>query len=187
MASDFDELPFTHPDAQGPTINVATVRKCYRHKWLGVTRVPAHLTVASNHDCFLMMCDGYAEGVVIRLCSVCGKPYDPIVSKRGKSARNRGNAYERELALRLGGKRVGQYGGPDDVTVNDLFTIQSKVRKAFPSWMSDELAKLPRTGGRVPLLVVADAPGAGHRRRALVVVGLEDWIELHGPVAEDVA
>ena len=47
--------------------------------------------------------------------------------------------------------------------------------------MTDELAKLPRTGGRVPLLVVADAPGSSGKRTALVVVGLADWIGLHGP------
>lgn len=114
-------------------------------------------------------------------CARCGTVRDEVRARRGKSARSRGNAYERELAKKLGGKRTGMYGGPDDVTVNDLFVIQSKVRKAWPQWMADELAKLPRTGGRIPLLVVANAPGSAFRRRALVVVELGDWLSLHGP------
>lgn len=118
-------------------------------------------------------------------CSRCGVVKDEARSRRGKSARQRGNAYERELAKKLGGKRTGMYGGPDDVTVSDLFVIQSKVRKAWPQWMADELAKLPRTGGRVPLLVVANAPGSSGRRKALVVVELGDWISLHGPTVPE--
>jgi hypothetical protein len=75
------------------------------------------------------------------------------------------------------------YGGPDDVVVGDLFVIQSKVRGAFPSWMWDELAKLPRAGGRIPTLIVSDRPGPGHRTRRLVVRTLEDDIALHGEKA----
>jgi hypothetical protein len=43
---------------------------------------------------------------------------------------------------------------------------------------------IPRTGGRIPVLIVGDAPGPGHRRRAFVVLELGDFRDLHG---EDVA
>jgi hypothetical protein len=112
-------------------------------------------------------------------CARCGVVRDDTRSRRGKSARRRGNDYERDVAAALGGVKVGMYGGPVDVQT-PLLNVQVKVRGAFPSWMTDELAKLPRTGGRVPTLVVADTPGQGRRRRALVVMSLDDFRELHG-------
>jgi len=47
-------------------------------------------------------------------------------SKRGKRARNKGNAFEREVAARLGGVRVGRYGGKTDVQ-SDWIVAQCKV------------------------------------------------------------
>ena len=50
--------------------------------------------------------------------------------------------------------------------------------------MTTELAKLPRTDGRVPLLIVTSPPGLDpHDRRkrlAIAVVTLDDWRDLHG-------
>lgn len=109
----------------------------------------------------------------------CGVHQDAVKTRAGRSARNRGNRRELELAKTLGGTKVGQYGGPEDVRVG-LFVIQSKVRRNFPTWMTAELAKLPRTDGRIPLLVVTDSPGPGQRRKSIVVLSLEDWRDLHG-------
>ena len=111
----------------------------------------------------------------------CGVIKDAAKSRKGRSARNRGNRRELELARSLGGTKVGHYGGPEDVRVG-LLNAQSKVRKAFPYWMTTELAKLPRTGGRLPALIVTDSPGSGIKRRCIVVMVLEDFAELHGPV-----
>ena len=44
-----------------------------------------------------------------------------------------------------------------------------------------ELAKLPRTGGRIPTLIVSDRPGPGHRTRRYVVRLMDDDVALHGP------
>jgi hypothetical protein len=107
----------------------------------------------------------------------------PERSRRGRSSLRAGKDAERAIAKSYGGTRTGQYGGPDDVVVGDLFVIQSKVRGAFPSWMWDELAKLPRAGGRIPTLIVSDRPGPGHRTRRLVVRLLEDDVALHGEKA----
>ena len=141
----------------------AMVRRC-RHQW--------HLDPSPT----IWAASGKKQPFV---CLRCGKVKDEQRSRKGKSARRRGNDYERDLAQMLGGTKVGHHGGPDDVRAG-MFTVQSKVRKAFPSWMTDELAKLPRTDGRIPVLVVADAPGPGHRRRAIAVVTLDDWRDLHG-------
>jgi hypothetical protein len=70
-----------------------------------------------------------------------------------------------------------------------LLNIQSKVRSgsAFPGWQWDELSKLPRTGGRIPALIVTDAPGPGIRRRSIVVLTLEDFTDLHGRITPEEA
>jgi hypothetical protein len=114
-------------------------------------------------------------------CARCHRVIPAALSKRGRNARIRGNARELEIAKELGGVKTGHHGGPDDVRVG-MFTAQSKVRSgsAFPGWQWDELAKLPRTGGRTPVLFVTDAPGPGIRRRALAIVTLDDWRALHG-------
>jgi hypothetical protein len=118
------------------------------------------------------------------------RPPDPDRSRRGRSACRNGKQAERDIARAYGGIRVGHQGGKPD----DLFVIQSKRvnpgpvagRKrpaSFPEWIWDELCVLPRTGGRIPTVVVSDKPGPGTRRRALVVRFLEDDVALHGPDA----
>ena len=102
-------------------------------------------------------------------------------AKKGRSARSRGNRRELEIARELGGEKVGMYQGPEDVRT-PLLNVQSKVRKAFPHWMTVELDKLPRSGGRLPALVVTDAPGSGRERQSIVVMYLSDFSDLHGRV-----
>jgi hypothetical protein len=116
-------------------------------------------------------------------CERCGQWQDPAKSRRGLNARKRGNRRELELARKLGAEKVGHFGGPDDVR-GGMFTYQSKVRAAFPTWMTAELAKLPRTGDRIPVLVVTSPPGLDpsdrRKRLAIAVVTLDDWRDLHG-------
>jgi hypothetical protein len=59
--------------------------------------------------------------------------------------------------------------------------VKSKAGAAFPQWMLNELDKLPRNAGQTPLLVVAQGMVQGKRRRAFVVVDMDDWVALHGP------
>lgn len=106
-------------------------------------------------------------------------PKDPAAVRRGRNNRTRGNAIEREVGKRLGLRRVGQYGGPDDLT-NDLFAAQVKSGGAFSERYWSWLKAVPVNAGQTPLLVVTDAPGPGHKRRAVVVLDLEDWRALHG-------
>jgi hypothetical protein len=112
-------------------------------------------------------------------CASCRALRDPAKSRKGRSSRNRGNRRELEIAKSLGGVKVGHHGGPEDVRAG-MLNVQSKVRKAFPNWQWDELAKLPRTGGRLPALIVTDSPGSGIKRRCIVVMCLDDFVELHG-------
>jgi hypothetical protein len=137
----------------------------HRHRWVHPT--PAMMEVAAWRQ----------------WCASCGAYQDATATKKGRSSRNRGNRRELEIAKSLGGVKVGHHGGPEDVRAG-IFVIQSKVRKAFPTWMWTELAKLPRTDGRIPLLIVTSPPGLDpHDRRkrlAIAVVSLDDWRDLHG-------
>lgn len=117
------------------------------------------------------------------VCARCGRERDEERARRGRHSLRAGKDAERAIARAYGGTRTGQAGGPDDVLVGDLFVVQSKARAgaAFPGWMWDELAKLPRAGGRIPTLIVSDRPGPGHRTRRLVVRMMDDDVALHGP------
>lgn len=118
------------------------------------------------------------------VCAVCGVPEDPARSRRGRTNRSRGNAQEREWCKRLGLRRVGHFNGPEDgIGTDGLFVGQAKSLSTarFPSWLSTELAKLPRTEGRIPILGLLETPGAArdHRPRRLVVMTEEDFVSLH--------
>lgn len=104
---------------------------------------------------------------------------DPVRARRGRSNRRRGNDWERSLATELGGRRVGQYGEPTDV-LTPLLAVQAKVGASFSERYWRWLQAIPRTGERIPVLIVGDAPGPGHRRRAFVVIELGDFRDLHG-------
>lgn len=117
------------------------------------------------------------DGVLI--CTRCGRDIDPERARRGKNNRARGNAIERDVARKLGLRRTGQYGGPDDAA-SDWLVVQVKSGGAFPERLWSLLGTLPVNAGQTRAVVVTDAPGPGHRRRAMVIVDLEDWAALHG-------
>jgi hypothetical protein len=101
-------------------------------------------------------------------------------SKRGKRARNKGNAFEREVAARLGGVRVGQYGGKTDVQ-SDLIVAQCKVGNGSYSERYDGwLRSVKGNANQMAALVVGDAPGPGTRRRTMIVIDFDDFCELLG-------
>jgi hypothetical protein len=100
-------------------------------------------------------------------------------SRRGRLNRSRGNAFEREVAHKFGGKRVGQYGGPEDVTAGQ-FNIQAKCGQMFSEKYWRWLSAIPRKADQVPLLVVGDAPGSGGKRRVVVIIEESDFLNLVG-------
>ena len=100
-------------------------------------------------------------------------------SRRGRNARQRGNAFEREVAKRLNGQRVGQYGGKQDVA-NEWIAVQCKVGKSYPERMDGWLRSIPVKGDQIAALVVGDSPGAGTRRRTMIVLDLDDFIAWFG-------
>jgi hypothetical protein len=116
-------------------------------------------------------------------CNRCGKYRDAAATRRGRNNRARGNAIEREVAHRLGLRRVGQFGGPTDAE-DDWLAVQVKSGAAFPERLWTWLRAVPATAAQTAALVITDAPGPGHRRRALIVLDLDSWVALHGPTEE---
>lgn len=146
--------PLTPPNPAAPQ-----GRRCRRHDWVG------------------RMIEGRPETLEVN-CTRCGKAQDPALARRGRLNRSRGNSIEREIGKRLGLRRVGQYGGPDDLS-GDLFAAQVKSGGAFSERYWAWLKAVPVTANQTPLLVVTDAPGPGRRRRAVVILDLDDWEALH--------
>lgn len=169
-----DDLPFGAPTT-APNLGAPAPRRCRRHSW--VTRgAPGQWTtdLGTNEKWFGDRTE----------CFSCGVLRDPVASRRGRTSLRAGKDAERAIAKAYGGKRTGQFGGPDDVLVGELFVVQSKAGGWFSNRYWDELAKLPRSGGRVPTLIVSDRPGPGRgRTRRLVVRTLEDDVALHGTLA----
>jgi hypothetical protein len=154
-----------------------TPKKCRRHEWRWRENLNVVVGYASE----------YADEQV---CARCGQPRDLQRERRGLNNRRRGNAIERDVAKQLGLRRVGHFGGPEDVgTAADPFMASVKSGNGYFSeryWA--QLKRLPVKGQQTAILVVTDAPGPGHKRRAYVVLELSDWIALHGPeVADEVA
>jgi hypothetical protein len=98
-------------------------------------------------------------------------------SRRGRTARARGNAFERAVAKRLNAARVGQFGGKQDVA-NDWIAVQCKVGKSYPERLDGWLRSVPVKADQIRALVVGDSPGVGGRRRTLIVIDLDDFVAL---------
>lgn len=152
--------------------------KCRRHHWMKVCDCRDY-SANDERDC---CCVG---GTVcwlnpIYLCTRCPARKDAAASRRGRLNKNRGNAIEREVGKRLGLKRVGQFGGPDDLS-GELFAAQVKSGGYFSERQWAWLKAVPVKAGQTALLVITDTPGPGKRRRAVVMVDIDDWIALHGP------
>jgi hypothetical protein len=176
-----DDLPFHDGHESPATANGATgARPCRRHQWAHVTFTPELAGPAQTWD----------------QCNRCSVVRDADASRRGRTSLRAGKDAERAIVHRYAGitcakcgepfpsRRTGQYLGPDDAIVGgELFVVQSKAGGWFSERVWAELAKLPRSGGRIPTLVVSDRPGPGHRTRRYVVRTLDDDLDLHGPGA----
>lgn len=104
---------------------------------------------------------------------------DPAKSRRGRTARARGNAYEREVAAKLNGKRIGWTGGPTDVATG-IYDVQCKVGGSYPERIDGWLRKVPFRYDKLRAVVIGDSPGPGTKRRSLIVFDLEEFIDFHG-------
>jgi hypothetical protein len=167
-AEEYDTLPFTTSEDDWPPAVVVErePRKCRRHQWW---MPPVVGPDAAKWD----------FGSHGPVCRRCGRIRDEAVSRRGKLNRSRGNSIEREVAHRLGLRRVGQYGGLADAEAEWL-VVQVKSGGAYPERIDKLLRSLTANANQLRAVVHADAPGPGHRRRALVTVDLDDFLAWFG-------
>ncbi len=98
------------------------------------------------------------------------------LARMGRRNRQRGNAFERETAKKHGGRRTGMYGGPDDVTVDGKYKIQTIVGLMFREKYWRWLKAIIVDADQVAYLVIGDAPGPGTPRRTVVVIDEYDWL-----------
>jgi hypothetical protein len=172
-----DELPMHYPDESPPTANGAKGRpRCRRHDWVRRYRTEEILNLTSED------CDerGIFGWWAYSVCARCGKSDDPVKARRGRTARARGNAFEVEVAHKLGGRRVGQYGDKVDVRVDGWLAIQCKNGAAYPERLDGWLRSIPVEAGVLRAVVLGDAPGPGRKRRTLIVLDLDDFADWYG-------
>ena len=121
-----------------------------------------------------------ANGQPYQQCARCSALADPERQRRGKTARNRGNSFEREVAAKLGGRRVGQYGDKVDVVVDGWLRVQCKNGAAYPERIDGWLRSIPVEAGILRAVVVGDAPGSSGKRRTLIVLDFDDFTDWYG-------
>ncbi len=189
MTTDLDELlaaePITPPTMAGAK---GLPRRCKpgQHRWTTGQRIrrdPSGVAVTFNAGTDFESTD-HVTVTQETWCDRCGIVKDEAKSRMGRKVGQRAKREERHLAALYHGRRTGHHGGPDDVQT-DLTNVQSK---AGTGWWSKrywaELLKLPRTGGRVPVLIVSNGePGSLVRR--FVVLDERDFRSLFGDLLLD--
>jgi hypothetical protein len=92
-----------------------TPKRCRRHVWIQTL-------------------DGARLGFP-RSCDLCGQWEDAVVTRRGRNNRSRGNAIEREIAHKLGLKRVsgGLVGSPTEPPGGERGQLRWRRRAAHGS------------------------------------------------------
>jgi hypothetical protein len=154
--TDLDDLPFEPDDSAEHRVVVLerAPRKCVRHTW-----------------------EAWVDpeiGPAYR-CRRCLIARDDTRVRRGRTSRSRGNAYEREVAAKLGGVRKGQFGDKVDVEVPGWIRVQCKNGGAYPERLDGWLRAIPTQADLLRAVVIGDAPGPGGRRRSLIVLDLEEF------------
>lgn len=168
--TDLDALLAANPpDPEAAVTAVApTPRRCRRHEWwmppvVGPDAARWHFG---------------AHGPV---CRRCGRVRDEQASRRGRTNRARGNAIERDVCRLLGITRVGHHGTETDGgTSEEWLRVQVKSGGAYPGRIDALLRALPAAAGQLRAVVHVTADGPGRRRRGLVTVDLDDFVEWFG-------
>lgn len=113
------------------------------------------------------------------ICERCGKVRDEAASRRGRLNRSRGLAIQRRNVREAGMENVPG-NAPNLDGRSEMFRAESKSGGAFPERLWRWLRAVPVAAGQIPLVIVRDAPGPGIKSRAVVVIDLDDWHQLHG-------
>lgn len=114
-------------------------------------------------------------------CIRCGKPYDPLRSRRGKNNRARGNSHELSVARKYGGEKVGQLGLPEDIRGSEYRTqVKTHQRPAPAEWRKAFTALEAVRDGRTPRLIVRFLVGPGIPADDYIIIRGRDWLDRFG-------
>jgi len=113
-------------------------------------------------------------------CSTCGKARDLGLARRGRSSRNLGHRGERRSEKRYGWEKIGEAGGPDDLSGQLVVVQQKTTRRAPPlTWKQIFAALDNRAQGRTPLLLLSFVtPSVG--TEDFIIIRGADWLALFG-------
>ena len=89
--------------------------------------------------------------------------------------RQRGNALERYIARRLGGRRVEHYGGED--VAHEWLSIECKERQGIPQWLTQAVAQALAYAGQGKLAIAVLHELNRSHDEDLVVMRLKDFEE----------
>jgi hypothetical protein len=162
----FDELPFNHPEAAGPTLTGAGGKRCRRHSWV-------KFFVAGDPE------PKHTE------CDRCHVIRDETRARRGKQSRNYGNRAELKVARTYGGQKVGHAGGPVDVRGKDFNTQVKTHRRPPPAEWRKVFAALEASSDRLPRLLLRFVLGPGQEPADYFVIPAKAWLDWFGKDEED--
>ena len=115
-------------------------------------------------------------------CLTCGVVRDEAKSRRGRTSSTRGKRIQRQRVEGLGGLNLA--GNNENLDgIGEMFRYESKSGQSFPERPWRWLTGIPVAAGQVPVLIITDTPGPGHRARSVVMVTYDDWRDLHGETA----
>jgi hypothetical protein len=119
----------------------------------------------------------------------CGALKDAGKTRKGRNARRLGNDFELDVAHALSSvfpdvRRVGQYGGPEDVSGRLIYVQCKKQAGLYPKGADRLLSETETHANADQYTAVAYAhPGHGHHR--LIVMDLADFVNLIREVMGD--
>lgn len=103
--------------------------------------------------------------------------------KRGARSNNRGKAFEREVAAKLGAeaRRTGFLGTPTDVEA-PWIQIQCKLGNGFfPTRIDNALRRINPRGDQLRAVVVGNRPETpGVKRTTLIVLDFDQFVDWFG-------
>jgi hypothetical protein len=113
---------------------------------------------------------------VVRLLDDLDAAHSSARTTRNRRAKGRGASFERKVAGLYGGRRTGPLLGRDDVTVGEVFAIQTK--RALRLSLNEARQYLDDLAGlaRIPVVIHA-LPG---ERGGVVIWRLSDHVAMHG-------
>ncbi|HCE18529.1 MAG TPA: hypothetical protein DEQ80_11780 [Anaerolinea thermolimosa] len=88
---------------------------------------------------------------------------------------------ERQIARRLGGKRLGATGQATADVVSDWLSVEVKHRRKLPEWLKDAITQAKAGAGERLAIVVLHQAGSRHADD-LVLMRLADFEEWFGEV-----